>query len=254
MQYCYNSQYTQRNILITICYDGGNYHGWQIQKNAITVQGTFQNAMKKIFGRTFDIKGCSRTDSGVHANMYCLNTKINSNISCIDLISAFNQALPVDIAVKDCKEVPLTFHARYFCLSKEYIYKIWNEKVRNPFLNGYAFHYRYPIDIDLISKASKFYTGRHDFSSFCNSNNKCIDTVRNVKRFEICKKDSIIEMKVEADGFLYNMVRIMVGTLLKICQGEIAANDIPYIIETKNRARAGPTAPACGLYLNKVFY
>lgn len=241
--------------MITLSYDGKDYHGWQIQKNALTVQGIFQESMKKIFNKLFDIKGCSRTDTGVHANMYCLSVKIDSNMSCTDILYAFNRVLPMDIAVKSCVDVPLDFHARYSCVGKEYIYKIWNDKIKNPFLNGYAFHYRYPIDTDPISIASKFYLGRHDFTSFCNNNNsREISKIRNVKRFEIYQKDSMIEMKVEADGFLYNMVRIMVGTLFKVCQGKIKPNEIPYIIKMKDRSKAGPTAPACGLYLNRVFY
>ena len=244
-----------RNILMTICYDGKNYHGWQIQSNAITVQEVFQKAMYKVFKRNFDIKGCSRTDSGVHAKNYCISAKIYSRIPCERLVCALNRFLPYDICVKDCIDVPMDFHARYSCTGKEYIYKIFNGRIRDPFLNGYAFHYWYHLDIAKMRQAAEYYLGKHDFTSFCTlDKRKNVNMIRNVKRFEIDKVGNMIELKVEADGFLYNMVRIMVGTLLKVCQGKFSANDIPRIIEAKSRKMAGPTAPSCGLYLNKVFY
>ncbi len=250
-EYCNNI----RNILFKICYDGSKYHGWQIQKNAITVQEVFQKALKSIINQEFDIKGCSRTDTGVHANMYCISTKIESKIKCENLLSAMNRYLPEDIAVMECREIPIDFHARYSCKGKEYIYKIWNKKVRNPFLNGYVLHYWYPLDIELLNKAAKGYIGKHDFTSFCTLDNRDKgNMVRTVEDFCVSEENGLVQMKVRADGFLYNMVRIMVGTLLRIAQGKINWDDIPKIIEAKNRSKAGPTAPACGLYLNKVFY
>lgn len=244
-----------RNILITICYDGKNYHGWQVQDNAVTVQEVFQDAIHKVFKTKLDIKGCSRTDSGVHANMYCINVKVDSKIPCERIVAALNRFLPYDICVKDCREVPLDFHARYSCIGKEYVYKIFNGRIRDPFLYGYALHYWYSMDIDNMRKAAQFYVGEHDFTSFCTLDKRnAVNMIRNVKKFEIDKIDNIVEMRVEADGFLYNMVRIMVGTLLRVCQGKIAENDIKRIINSKNRKMAGPTAPAHGLYLNRVFY
>lgn len=244
-----------RNLLITISYDGKNFHGWQIQKNALTVQEVFQNALLKIIGEDVDVKGCSRTDSGVHANMYCISLKTSHPIECIRLKSALNRWLPLSIAVLDCIEVDDDFHARYSCVSKEYVYKIWNNQVRNPFLDGYALHYRYKIDEKLLDKASKAYLGKHDFTSFCTLDKREKgDMTRNVKNFSVVRDGDLITMTVEADGFLYNMVRIMVGTLLRVQQGKIPADSIADIIEKKDRAFAGPTAQACGLYLNKVNY
>lgn len=263
MQYESCALYDLRNILITICFDGKAYHGWQVQKNALTVQEVFQNALIKLFGDEFSVKGCSRTDAGVHANMYCLSVRISRTyknkksfkIPCENLVFALNNILPRDIAVIKCQDVPPDFHARYSCRGKQYLYKILNTQIRNPFLESYALHYRYPMDIEKMTQAAKFYLGKHDFTSFCNINNNVRgDMVRNVKKFEILKKDSMIEMKVEADGFLYNMVRIMVGTLLKVCQGKLSPTDIPYVIDGKDRTKAGKTAPPQGLYLNKVFY
>lgn len=244
-----------RNLLVTISYDGRNFHGWQIQQNALTVQEVFQNSLLKIIGDDFDIKGCSRTDSGVHANMYCISLKTSHPIPPERLKAALNRWLPLSVAVLGCEEVAPDFHARYSCVSKEYIYKIWNSEVRNPFLDGYALHYRYKIDEEMLNQAAQAYVGKHDFTSFCTLDNREMgDMTRNVKAFSVTREGNLVTMKVEADGFLYNMVRIMVGTLLRVQQGKIPADGILEIIEKKNRKYAGPTAQACGLYLNKVNY
>ncbi len=244
-----------RNLLVTISYDGKNFHGWQIQQNALTVQEVFQKACEKIIGSDFEIKGCSRTDSGVHANMYCISLKTSHPIEAQRLKAALNRWLPMSVAVLDCKEVDEDFHARYSCVSKEYIYKIWNSEVRNPFLDGYALHYRYKLDEKMLNEAAQAYVGCHDFTSFCTLDNREMgDMRRNVKAFSVTREGEMVTMKVEADGFLYNMVRIMVGTLLRIQQGKIPADGIADIIAKKNRKYAGPTAQACGLYLNKVNY
>lgn len=244
-----------RNLLITISYDGRNYHGWQIQKNGITVQEVFQNALSKIVGEFFDLKGCSRTDSGVHANMYCISVKINHPIEPIRLKAALNRWLPNSVVCLDCKEVDINFHARYNCKSKEYIYKIWNSDTRNPFLDGYALNYRYHIDENLLNEASQAYVGKHDFTSFCTLDKREIgDMEREVKKFSVQRQGDLVTMTVEADGFLYNMVRIMVGTLLEIQQGKISPDAIEEIIAKKDRSYAGATAQPCGLYLNRVNY
>jgi tRNA pseudouridine38-40 synthase len=244
-----------RNILVTISYDGKNYHGWQIQKNGITVQEVFQNALNNIVGEFYDLKGCSRTDSGVHANMYCISVKIAHPIEPVRLKFALNRWLPMDVSCLDCKEVPLDFHARYNCKSKQYIYKIWNSDTRNPFLNGYALNYRYPIDEVLLNNASQAYVGKHDFTSFCTVDKReKVDFVRNVKMFSVKRQDNLVTMTVEADGFLYNMVRIMVGTLIEVQQGKIQPDSILDIINKCDRSFAGATAPPCGLYLNQVNY
>ena len=244
-----------RNLLLTICYDGRHFHGWQIQQNAFTVQEAFQNALTKIIGGSFDIKGCSRTDTGVHANMYCISVKTQHPIPCERLAAALNRWLPLSVAVLSCKEVGADFHARYSCKSKEYIYKIWNSPVRNPFLDGYALHYRYPLNAEQLHQAAQAYVGRHDFTSFCTLDNREPgDMTREVRHFSVTRDGDMVMMRVEADGFLYNMVRIMVGTLLRIAQGKIPPDGIPAILAAKNRQLAGPTAQACGLYLNQVHY
>ncbi len=244
-----------RNILITISYDGKNFHGWQIQKNGITVQQVFQNALESVVGEYSDLKGCSRTDSGVHANMYYISVKISHPIPTDKLKAALNKWLPMDVVCLNCREVDIDFHARYNCKSKEYIYKIWNSDTRNPFLNGYALFYRYKLDEKLLNEAAQAYVGSHDFTSFCTLDKRERgDFTRNVKHFSVERDGDMVTMRVEADGFLYNMVRIMVGTLLEIAQGKIPNDGIKDVLEKKNREFAGATAPSCGLYLNKVNY
>ncbi|MDO4730862.1 MAG: tRNA pseudouridine(38-40) synthase TruA [Clostridia bacterium] len=244
-----------RNILITIAYDGRNYHGWQIQKNSLSVQEVFQKNIEKILGHKVDLKGCSRTDSGVHANMYCISLKTNHQIPCQNLIRALNSYLPFDIAAKNCINVPDDFHARYSCKAKEYIYKIYNHPVRDPFLNGLVYHYWYKLDAPSLNDAAQCFVGKHDFTSFCTIDQRDRRNMqRTVKYFNVTKQDNIVTFKVCADGFLYNMVRIMIGTLLRVAQGKFLPEDIPNIINAKDRGKAGPTAQACGLYLNKVFY
>ncbi|MDP4119758.1 MAG: tRNA pseudouridine(38-40) synthase TruA [Bacillota bacterium] len=255
MQYISSSCDEMRNLFLSITYDGSYFHGWQIQENALTVQEVFQKSLRKIIGNNFEIKGCSRTDSGVHANMYCMNVRTEHKIEPVRFKHALNRFLPSSIAVNDCKLVENDFHARYSCKSKQYIYKIWNAEIRNPFLEGYALHYRYPLDTDMLNKSVQSFVGSHDFSSFCTlDRRKAGNLTRNIKAASVTRDGDMVVFTVEADGFLYNMVRIMVGTLLRIAQGKIPADGIIDIIEAKDRSKAGPTAPACGLYLNKVIY
>lgn len=256
MQQIHNDIKKDRNIFVTLSYDGTNYHGFQIQKNAVTIQEIFQNALKNVLKCSPEIKGCSRTDSGVHANMYGISFKTDSKIKCENLIFALNRYLPGDMAVTSCKDVDENFHARYSCVAKEYIYKILNSKIRNPFLDKYAFHYWYPIDIDKLNRAAAMFIGKHDFTSFAtiDKSREASNMVRTIQDLSIKKDGDLIIIKIKADGFLYNMVRIIVGTLLRVAQGKINPEDIPKIISEKNRALAGPTAPAHGLYLNKIFY
>ena len=244
-----------RNLLITISYDGRQFHGWQIQKNGITVQEVFQDALTKIVGEYKDLKGCSRTDSGVHASMYCISVRIAHPIEPVRLKAALNRWLPNTVACLDCVQVSDDFHARYDCKSKQYKYKIWNSDTRNPFLNGYALFYPYKLNVDLLNKSAQDYVGKHNFTSFCTLDKREIgDMCRDVKHFEVERDGDLVVMTVEADGFLYNMVRIMVGTMLEIAQGKISPDAIPGIINKQDRSFAGATAQACGLYLDKVNY
>lgn len=249
------TQRKSRNIAVTLSYVGTNYHGWQIQKNAISVQEVFQKALYKILNESVDIKGCSRTDTGVHANMYVVNFKTTSKIHFNNLICALNRHLPDDVSAYDCEEKAPDFHSRYSCKGKEYIYKVWNNNVKNPFLSGRALHYWYPLDIYQMKKSAEYFVGTHDFTAFATIDNREMKNMqRTVQKFEIEKEGDTVNFIVEANGFLYNMVRIMVGTLLRVSQRKLFPADIPKIIESKDRSYAGPTAPPQGLYLNRVFY
>lgn len=245
----------QRNLLLKLAYDGTRYHGWQIQENAVTVQQVFQEALCKVTGRQEDLKACSRTDTGVHAREFCVSLKTESPIPEERLVAALNHYLPQDVAVRSCQRVGEDFHARYSCKGKEYCYEIWNHPVREPFLAGRALHYWYPIDEALLDQAARHYLGSHDFSSFCTLDKRERgDLTRRVFTSRVERRGDLVVFTVGADGFLYNMVRIMVGTLLRVQQGKFSPEDIPGILEAKDRKAAGPTAPACGLYLNRVFY
>ncbi len=244
-----------RNLLLKISYDGKSYHGWQIQQNAVTVQEVFQDALKNILGIQPDLKGCSRTDTGVHAYEYCISMKLEHSIPEKRLVAALNHFLPTDIAVYSCEQAADDFHARYSCTGKEYLYKLWNHRIRDPFLDGYAHHYWYALNEEQLNEAAQYYIGCHDFTSFCTlDQRRAGDMVRCVTNARVERQGDMVLFTVSADGFLYNMVRIMVGTLLRVAQRKFKPDDIPLIIKAKNRKLAGPTAPSCGLYLNRVFY
>ncbi|MDR0315001.1 MAG: tRNA pseudouridine(38-40) synthase TruA [Oscillospiraceae bacterium] len=243
-----------RNLLLTLRFDGKNYHGWQVQKNALTVQQVLQDAIEKTTNNRDNVIGCSRTDAGVHANMYCCSVKTDSSIPCDHMPSALNTHLPGDIAVVKCDQADINFHARYDCLSKQYIYKIYNAPIMDPFLQGYAMHYKYKLPEELLWQQAQSFIGRHDYASFCAIGGSVDKTVKNVMSCGIKRDGDMIIFEVEANGFLYNMVRIMCGTLLEIAQGKIEKDSIGKILKLKDRDKAGFTVPACGLYLNKVSY
>lgn len=243
-----------RRILLTICYDGTAYCGWQVQPNGITVQETVQNALESVLSIRPNVTGCSRTDSGVHANSFCCHIDLEAQLSDGKLVDALNATLPYDIAVLSAKTVAQDFHARYSCLGKNYMYKIWNSRQRNPFYHNRALHYKYPIDVDLLNGAANEFLGKRDFSAFCSAGSSVVDNVRTVSECSVKRDGELVTVSISADGFLYNMVRIIVGTLLEVNSGKIAKEDIGNIIDSQNRDQAGATAPPHGLYLNEVFY
>lgn len=239
---------------MTIRYLGSAYSGWQVQLNAPTVQQTLQDAVEKLFGVRENVVGCSRTDSGVHANMYCCNIRTDSELPCDVVVRALNAHLPVDIAVLSCNEVSFDFHARYDCAGKEYIYIIHNSAIRDPFLVNRCWNFNKHINADFLNSQAQAFCGEHDFKAFCSAGSSVQSTVRNVEYFKVERSGDNVIMSVKANGFLYNMVRIMVGTLTDITLGRIQPDTIPDIISSLDRARAGITAPPHGLYLNRVFY
>ena len=190
-----------RRLLVTIRYDGSAYHGYQVQSNALTVQEVFQNAVQKVFGKRLDVKGCSRTDSGVHANMYCISFDTDMNISNESVILALNTYLPEDVAAYDCKEVDMDFHPRYNCKSKEYIYKIYNGKYRNPFYAKYALWYRWNIDAEYLNNEAQAFVGKYDYSGFCSIKSDVEDTVREIYSCKVWREDDFVYFKVWATDF-----------------------------------------------------
>lgn len=241
-------------VLLIISYLGTNYHGWQVQPNGITVQEKMQDALESLYQSRLGITGCSRTDSGVHANEYYCHYDTEKYISEDGIIAALNIALPNDIAVIGCKYVNDDFHARYSATGKEYVYHIYNSKTPNPFLYGRSLHIGRELNVDLMNKFAEGLVGEHDFIAFSSSGRTVTDTVRNVYSCKISKDNDVVSIKISADGFLYNMVRIIVGTLIDVSDGKIDADSAKVIIDSKNRSLAGFTAAAHGLYLNRVFY
>lgn len=205
-------------------------------------------------GERPDVKGCSRTDAGVHANMFCVSFKTESDYTCEHIRRSLDAILPDDIAAVDCEEVSEDFHARYSCKGKRYIYKIWNAPYMSPFLQGLALHYPKPIDEDFLDAVCTDFIGTYDFSAFSGAKNEQEDSTRTIFGCQVEREGDLVTFSVTGDGFLYNMVRIMVGTLLEINEGKIDPNEIPDIIESKDRTRAGRTAKPEGLYLDYVIY
>lgn len=249
--------------LLHISFLGTNYCGYQVQPNGVSVQQRLNEAAKALFGYDCDIVGCSRTDSGVHANEFCATVSkkgedhLETDIAIEKLPRAMSHYLPWDISVWSAEAVENEFHPRYDVKHKEYIYKIWNGETRDPFLEGRVWHCPRHIGDEAVKKmndAARELLGKHDFASFMASDTKIKDTVRTVFDIGVKKEGHLIELHISADGFLYNMVRIIVGTLIDVAYGKIPAEDIEAIIEARDRRRAGTTAPPQGLYLNRVTY
>ncbi len=241
-------------ILLTLRYDGTRYHGWQVQPNGMTVQQVLQDALQTITGVRGGVTGCSRTDAGVHAEMFCCTTDSQTALRGEKLCAALNAVLPRDVAVYDAREVDSAFHPRYDACGKRYVYRIWNGRQRHPFWEGRALHINRPLEERLLQAAAKEYIGTHDFAAFCASHSSVKDTVRTVSFTDVTRDGELICFTVEADGFLYNMVRIMAGTLLDIAFGRLPQDAIRSALALKDRARAGMTAPPQGLYLQRVLY
>ena len=250
-------------LFLKISYRGTSYSGYQVQNNAPTVQQKLNEASRALFGCECDITGCSRTDSGVHANEFCAvitfkkSDCFETNIPVEKIPLAFCAHLPDDISVREASWVESGFHPRYDVKYKEYLYRIWNRPEKNPFIPDMCFHYPHYIDdnkLENMNRAAELFCGKHDFIAYMSKGGNELDTVRNVKYANVTRNGDFIEFRVAADGFLYNMVRIMMGTLIYVSEGKIDPGEIIEITESLDRKRTGFTAPACGLFLNKVIY
>ncbi|MBO5306299.1 MAG: tRNA pseudouridine(38-40) synthase TruA [Clostridia bacterium] len=250
-------------LFLRLCFLGTKYCGYQVQENALSVQEVLNQAAERVFGHPCDIVGCSRTDSGVHAEEFCVSiTKkgekgLETSIPTAKIPTAMNCFLPDDIAVLEASFMPEDFHARYDVKYKEYVYRIWNGEVRNPFLSDRMTFLPTPIDECALAKANeaaRAFVGKQDFRAFMASGSKVTDTVRTVYHAELKREGNVISFYVAADGFLYNMVRIMAGTLIDVLLGRKQPSEMSDIIAGLDRHRAGSTAPAAGLYLHRVSY
>ncbi len=250
-------------LFIKLKYDGTRYAGYQVQNNALTIQAVLNNALADLFGFDCDITGCSRTDAGVHALCFCATVQkrgensIQTSIPCEKIPYALNFRLPEDISVYYAEWVDEDFHARYSVKSKTYEYRILNTPFKDPFCVNRAYHHTKVLtdsDILRMDLAAKSICGTRDFSAFMAAGSSVSSTVRNVFDCEVVREGDIITIRISADGFLYNMVRIISGTLLEVGKGNISQDKISEIIESRNRTFAGPTLPAHGLYLTEVNY
>lgn len=243
-----------KRVLLTLAYDGTAYHGWQVQPNAVTVQEVLQNSIQELLSRKTDVTGCSRTDAGVHAKEFCCHLDCDDNIPDDAFLRGLSAKLPSDISVIDCKTVASDFHARYNAKGKTYCYNILNSKIKDPFAERYTWRIERGLDIDLMNEFCNKIVGKHDFYAFSASGRTVEDTVRTVTECSVSRQGENIILKVSADGFLYNMVRIIVGTAVWVSDGKINPNDTELILKEKKRESAGITAPAKGLFLEKVIY
>ena len=243
-----------RNIALKLMYNGTAYHGWQVQKNAVTVCGTLEKAIADICGGPVHLTGCGRTDAGVHAEHYIANFRTDSRIPVDRIPFAINTHTPEDIAVKEAFEVAEDFNAIGSCLKKEYTYRIYNSRIRNAFYVNRAWFYPKRLDETIMQRAASHFVGTHDFAAVRSVGTETRTTVRTVHYFDISRSGDLIECKVCADGFLYNMVRAMVGTCVYAADGKFSPDAVPAILEGKNRTDAGPTVPAGGLYMTKLWY
>jgi tRNA pseudouridine38-40 synthase len=242
------------NVKILLEYDGTAYCGWQRQKNALSIQEVLEKAISSVTDENVHVIGSGRTDSGVHALGQVANFKTNTRIPIDKLPYAINSKLPDDIVVKDAEIVPEDFHARFWAKSKIYSYTIYNSKFPSPIYRRYSYFCPHPLDVDAMKRAAQFLVGIHDFKAFMASGSPVKSTVRHVQRLEIVKQGDIVKLEMEANGFLYNMARIIAGTLLDVGTGKRNADEMPSIIESKDRFYAGKTLAAQGLCLVKVNY
>ena len=243
-----------KNIKLIIEYDGTNYYGWQKQNDKVTIQGTLEEAVRNLTKEENEIIGCSRTDSGVHARGFVATFKTESTVPPHKFREAINYRLPDDIVILSSEEVSEDFHPRYLAKGKTYEYTIYNNLVPTALNRLYSYHYKYSLDIEVMKNACHFFKGTHDFKAFRSEGSSVKTTVRTIYDVNIKIDGDFIKISVSGDGFLYNMVRIIVGTLINVGRGKITPEDIEKIILGRERKAAGDCVPAKGLKLTEVYY
>ena len=242
----------ERNIALKLMYNGTAYHGWQVQKNAVSVAETLEKALATVVCHPVKCTGAGRTDAGVHAEVYIANFRTASTIPCDRIPLAVNTRLPNDIVVVKATEVPMAFNAIGSCHRKEYTYRIYNSRLGNPFYVDRAWFYPKHLDETVMQRAASQFVGTHDFRAVRSVGTET--TVRTVHYFDVSRAGDLIECKVCANGFLYNMVRAMAGTIVYAAEGKLSPEDIPAILASGNRTLAGPTVPPGGLYMTNLWY
>ncbi len=243
-----------KNIALRLSYLGTAYHGWQRQKTEITVQEVLEKALSRVCGEDISAVGCGRTDAGVHAQVYCANFRTSSSIPPERLPLAVNTYLPRDIAVSAAAYVAEDFNAVLSCVKKEYTYKIYNSRIKDPFYADRAYFYPMRMDVGKMKSAAEKFVGTHDFAAVRSVGTDVKSTVRTVFYCDISQNGPLTELRIAADGFLYNMVRAITGTVLYVSEGKLEAEDIPLLLEKGDRRLTGPTVSPEGLYMTGVWY
>jgi len=241
-------------IKLIIEYDGTAYGGWQVQDNAPTVQAEIEFALKKLTGQHIGVYGAGRTDSGVHARGQAAHFDIDSSIPPEKFSFVLNTMLPADIRIRSSEQVPETFHARYHAKGKEYVYRIYNAPHASAIERNTTMHVPSPLNMEKMRTAAGYMVGTFDFSAFCAAGSVAKTTVRSVYAIEITEQSPLIAISVKGNGFLYNMVRIIAGTLIEVGKGKLDPEQLPHIIACGDRKLAGMTAEPQGLTLEQVFY
>ncbi len=243
-----------RNLALFLTYLGTAYHGWQVQKNAVTVAETLERAAARVVGHPVKLTGCGRTDAGVHARVYVANFRTTSAIPADRLPYALNTHLPDDIVVTGAREVPDGFNAIGSCVRKEYTYLIYNSRIRDPFYVNRAWFYPVHLDETVMKRAARAFVGTHDFAAVRSVGTETRTTVRTVYYYEVEREGDLISLRVCADGFLYNMARAMAGTLVYCAEGKLDPDGLGALLESGDRTAAGPTVPPGGLYMTGLWY
>ncbi len=244
-----------RNLAIQIAYDGADFHGWQIQPSQTTIQGLLQSILSRLEGTNVTIQGSGRTDAGVHALAQVASFKLTNPIPIANLPKAINDLLPESIRVITAQEVPADFHARHSATAKTYEYRIHRGQTCSPFKSRYAYALACPLDETSMATATRHFVGTHDFRALTAAGGEeHQSTVRTIYSSEIHRNSDLLTYRVRGNGFLYHMVRNIVGTLIEVGRGNLTPDDLPKLLADKDRGAAGPTAPPQGLFLISVEY
>ena len=240
-----------KRVMLIVAYDGTEYHGWQVQPNARTIEGELNRCLSELLQEDIQVIGASRTDAGVHAKGNIAVFDMDARMPAEKISYALNQRLPKDIVIQKSCQVDADFHPRHCDTRKTYSYHIYRGEFPMPLRTRYSYFTYVPLDVTKMREAAALFLGEHDFKSFCSANTQVESTVRTIEFLDVTEDDQELVITIRGNGFLYNMVRIIAGTLVDVGRGFLAVEDIPNILKACNRERAGQTLPACGLVLEK---